>query len=183
MLRAGLIRRRSAGIYTWLPLGVRVLHKVEAVVRQEMNRAGAIELSMPVVQPGELWGESGRWQAYGPELLRLKDRHERDFVIQPTSEEVVTDIARSEIKSYRQLPVHFYQVQTKFRDERRPRFGVMRGREFVMKDGYSFHSDYRDLEREYHNMYDTYTRIFSRLALKFPRAAAATGAIGGTGAA
>src|SRR5207344_1745878 len=163
MLRAGLIRRLAAGVYTWLPLGLRVVRKVEAIVREEMNRAGAIELSMPVVQPAELWQESGRWQAYGPELLRLKDRHERDFVIQPTSEEVVTDIARNEIKSYRQLPVHFYQIQTKFRDERRPRFGVMRGREFVMKDGYSFHAGYADLEREYRNMYDTYTRIFTRL--------------------
>src|SRR5438132_11752743 len=181
MLRAGLIRRLSAGIYTWLPLGVRALHKVEAVVRQEMNRAGAIELSMPVVQPAELWQESGRWQAYGPELLRLKDRHERDFVLQPTSEEAVTDLARSELKSYRTLPQHFYQIQSKFRDERRPRFGIMRGREFVMKDGYSFHADYRDLEREYHNMYDTYTRIFSRLGLKFRAVAADTGAIGGTG--
>ena len=151
MLRASLIRRLAAGIYTWLPLGVRVLRKVEAVVREEMNRAGAIEVSMPVVQPGELWEESGRWQAYGPELLRFKDRHERDFVIQPTSEEVVTDIARSELKSYRRLPAHFYQIQSKFRDERRPRFGIMRGREFVMKDGYSFHADLADLEREYRN--------------------------------
>ena len=181
MLRAGLIRRLSAGIYTWLPLGLRVLHKVEAVVRQEMNRAGAIELSMPVVQPAELWQESGRWQAYGPELLRLKDRHERDFVLQPTSEEVVTDLARSELKSYRTLPQHFYQIQTKFRDERRPRFGILRGREFVMKDGYSFHADSADLEREYRNMYDTYTRIFTRLGLKFRAVAADTGAIGGTG--
>src|SRR5882762_5403733 len=181
MLRAGLIRRLSAGIYTWLPLGLRVLHKVEAVVRQEMNRAGAIELSMPVVQPAELWQESGRWQAYGPELLRFKDRHERDFVLQPTSEEVVTDIARAELRSYRKLPMHFYQIQTKFRDERRPRFGVLRGREFVMKDGYSFHADAADLEREYRNMYDTYTRIFTRLGLKFRAVAADTGAIGGTG--
>src|SRR3982750_4911713 len=181
MLRASLIRRLAAGIYTWLPLGMRVQRKVEAIVREEMNRAGATELSMPVVQPAELWQESGRWQAYGPELLRLQDRHERDFVIQPTSEEVVTDIARNEIKSYRQLPVHFYQVQTKFRDERRPRFGVMRGREFLMKDGYSFHASYTDLEREYRNMYDTYTRIFTRLGLKFRAVAADTGAIGGTG--
>src|SRR5690606_24324311 len=154
---------------------------VEAVIREEMNRAGAIELAMPIVQPGELWQESGRWQAYGPELLRFKDRHERDFVLQPTSEEVVTDLARSELKSYRQLPVHFYQIQTKFRDERRPRFGVMRGREFVMKDGYSFHADYADLEREYRNMHDTYTRIFSRLGLKFRAVAADPGAIGGSG--
>jgi prolyl-tRNA synthetase len=181
MLRAGYVRRLAAGIYTWLPLGLRVLRKVEAIVREEMNRAGAIELSMPAVQPAELWQESGRWQAYGPELLRFKDRHERDFVIQPTSEEVITDLARNELKSYRQLPVHFYQIQTKFRDERRPRFGVMRGREFVMKDGYSFHADYADLEREYRAMYDTYTRIFTRLGLKFRAVAADTGAIGGTG--
>jgi len=181
MLRAGLIRRLGSGIYSLMPMGLRIARKVEAIVREEMNRAGAIELSMPVVQPAELWQESGRWQAYGPELLRLKDRHERDFVVQPTSEEVVTDIARNEIKSYRQLPVHFYQIQTKFRDERRPRFGVMRGREFVMKDGYSFHSSYADLEREYRNMYDTYTRIFTRLGLKFRAVAADTGSIGGTG--
>jgi len=181
MIRAGYVRRLAAGIYTWLPLGVRVLRKVEAIVREEMNRAGAIELVMPAVQPAELWQESGRWQAYGPELLRFKDRHERDFVIQPTSEEVITDLARAELKSYRQLPVHFYQIQTKFRDERRPRFGVMRGREFVMKDGYSFHVDYADLEREYRVMHDTYTRIFSRLGLKFRAVAADTGAIGGTG--
>src|SRR5881392_3157219 len=181
MLRAGLIRRLASGIYTWMPLGLRIVRKVEAIVREEMNRAGAIELSMPVVQPAELWQESGRWQEYGGELLRFKDRHERDFVLQPTSEEVITDLARSELKSYRQLPVHFYQIQSKFRDERRPRFGIMRGREFVMKDGYSFHADYRDLEREYHNMYDTYTRIFSRLGLKFRAVAADTGAIGGTG--
>ena len=181
MLRAGYIRRLAAGIYTWLPLGVRVLRKVEAILREEMNRAGAIELVMPAVQPAELWQESGRWQAYGPELLRFKDRHERDFVIQPTSEEVITDLARTELRSYRQLPVHFYQIQTKFRDERRPRFGVMRGREFIMKDGYSFHADYADLQREYANMYATYTRIFTRLGLKFRAVAADTGAIGGTG--
>jgi prolyl-tRNA synthetase len=181
MIRAGLVRRLAAGIYTWMPLGVRVLHKVAAIVREEMNRAGAIELSMPVVQPGELWRESSRWSAYGPELLRFKDRHDRDFVIQPTSEEVITDLARSELKSYRQLPVHFYQIQVKFRDERRPRFGIMRGREFIMKDGYSFHADYADLEREYRNMYDTYGRIFTRLGLAFRAVAADTGAIGGTG--
>jgi len=181
MLRASIIRRLSAGIYTWLPLGMRVLHKVEAIVREEMNRAGAIELSMPVVQPGELWQESGRWQAYGPELLRFKDRHERDFVIQPTSEEAITELARAELKSYRRLPVHFYQIQTKFRDERRPRFGIMRGREFIMKDGYSFHADYESLEREYRNMHDTYTRIFTRLGLRFRAVAADPGAIGGTG--
>jgi len=181
MLRASLIRRLSAGIYTFLPLGLRIVRKVEAIVRQEMNRAGALELSMPVVQPAELWQESGRWQAYGPELLRFKDRHERDFVIQPTSEEVITELARGELRSYRRLPAHFYQIQTKFRDERRPRFGIMRGREFVMKDGYSFHADYEDLQREYRNMHDTYTRIFTRLGLRFRAVAADTGAIGGTG--
>ncbi len=181
MIRAGMIRRLAAGIYTWMPVGLRVVRKIEAIVREEMNRAGATELAMPVVQPAELWQESGRWSAYGPELLRFKDRHERDFVLQPTSEEVITEIARAELRSYRQLPVHFYQIQTKFRDERRPRFGVMRGREFVMKDGYSFHADYADLEREYRNMYDTYTRIFTRLGLKFRAVAADTGAIGGTG--
>jgi prolyl-tRNA synthetase len=181
MIRAGLIKRLGSGIYTLMPLGLRVVRRVEAIVREEMNRAGAVELSMPVVQPAELWQESGRWQAYGPELLRFKDRHDRDFVIQPTSEEVVTDIARNEIKSYRQLPVHFYQIQSKFRDERRPRFGVMRGREFTMKDGYSFHASYADLEREYKNMFETYTRIFTRLGLKFRAVAADTGSIGGTG--
>ncbi len=181
MLRAGLIRRHAGGIYSLMPMGLRVARKVEGIVREEMDRAGAVELSMPVVQPAELWQESGRWQAYGPELLRFKDRHDRDFVLQPTSEEVVTEIARNELRSYRQLPVHFYQIQTKFRDERRPRFGVMRGREFVMKDGYSFHASHQDLEREYRNMYDTYTRIFSRLGLKFRAVAADTGSIGGTG--
>ena len=181
MLRAGLIRRLAGGIYTLMPMGLRVVRKVEAIVREEMNRAGAIELAMPVVQPAELWRESGRWQTYGPELLRFKDRHDRDFVLQPTSEEVITDIARNELKSYRQLPVHFYQIQTKFRDERRPRFGVMRGREFMMKDGYSFHASHDDLQREYRNMYDTYARIFSRLGLRFRAVAADTGSIGGTG--
>ena len=181
MLRAGLIRRLAGGIYTWMPLGLRIVRKVEAIVREEMNRAGAIELSMPLVQPAELWQESGRWEKYGPELLRFQDRHRRDFLIQPTSEEVITDLARNELRSYRQLPVHFYQIQTKFRDERRPRFGIMRGREFTMKDGYSFHADYADLQREYRNMYDTYTRIFTRLGLKFRAVAADTGSIGGTG--
>jgi prolyl-tRNA synthetase len=181
MVRAGLIRRLAGGIYTWMPLGLRVVRKVEAIVREEMNRAGAIELFMPAVQPAELWQESGRWQKYGPELLRLKDRHDRDFCVGPTHEEVITDVARREIRSYRQLPVHFYQIQTKFRDEIRPRFGVMRGREFTMKDGYSFHADFADLQREYRNMYDTYTRIFSRLGLKFRAVAADPGAIGGTG--
>jgi prolyl-tRNA synthetase len=181
MLRAGLIRRLAGGIYTWMPMGLRVLRKVENIVREEMNRAGAIELLMPAVQPFELWEESGRGPKYGPELLRFKDRHQRDFVIGPTHEEVITDVVRREVKSYRQLPRHFYQIQTKFRDEIRPRFGVMRGREFLMKDGYSFHASYADLEREYRNMYDTYTRIFDRLGLKFRAVAADTGAIGGTG--
>ncbi len=181
MLRAGLIRRLAGGIYTWMPLGLRVLRKVEAIVREEMNRAGAIELLMPAVQPAELWQESGRWEEYGPELLRFKDRHQRDFVFGPTHEEVITDIVRRDIKSYRQLPRHFYQIQTKFRDEIRPRFGVMRGREFLMKDGYSFHTSFEDLQREYRNMYDTYTRIFTRLGLQFRAVAADTGSIGGTG--
>lgn len=181
MLRAGLIRRLAGGIYTWMPVGLRILRKVENIVREEMNRAGAIELYMPAVQPAELWQESGRWEQYGPELLRLKDRHQRDFVIGPTHEEVITDIVRREVKSYRQLPVHLYQIQNKFRDEIRPRFGVMRGREFLMKDGYSFHTDYADLEREYRNMYETYSRIFERLGLKFRAVAADTGSIGGSG--
>ncbi|MDR2506566.1 MAG: proline--tRNA ligase [Candidatus Accumulibacter sp.] len=181
MLRAGLIKRLAGGIYTWMPLGLRVLRKVEAIVREEMNRAGAIEVSMPAVQPGELWRESGRWEKYGPELLRFKDRHQRDFVFGPTHEEVITDIVRREIRSYRQLPMHFYQIQIKFRDEIRPRFGVMRGREFLMKDGYSFHADAADLEREYQNMFETYTRIFTRLGLEFRAVSADTGSIGGTG--
>ncbi|MBS1230264.1 MAG: prolyl-tRNA synthetase [Proteobacteria bacterium] len=181
MLRAGLVKRLAGGIYTWMPVGLRVLRKVESIVRQEMDRAGAIELSMPAVQPAELWQESGRWEKYGPELLRLKDRHQRDFVIGPTHEEVITDVVRKEVKSYRQLPLHFYQVQMKFRDEIRPRFGVMRGREFLMKDGYSFHTSFEDLQREYRNMFETYTRIFTRLGLKFRAVAADTGSIGGTG--
>ena len=181
MLRAGYIKRTAAGIYTWMPLGLRVLRKVENIVREEMNAAGALELLMPAVQPFELWEESGRGPAYGPELLRFKDRHQRDFVIGPTHEEVITDIVRRDVKSYRQLPLHLYQIQTKFRDEIRPRFGVMRGREFLMKDGYSFHSSFDDLKREYGNMYDTYSRIFTRLGLKFRAVAADTGSIGGTG--
>lgn len=181
MLRAGYIKRAAAGIYTWMPLGLRVLRKVENVVREEMNNAGALELLMPAVQPAELWQESGRWEQYGPELLRFKDRHQRDFVIGPTHEEVITDVVRRDVKSYRQLPIHLYQVQTKFRDEIRPRFGVMRGREFLMKDGYSFHTSFDDLKREYGNMYDTYSRIFTRLGLKFRAVAADTGSIGGTG--
>src|SRR4029079_10730385 len=179
MLRAGLIRRLGAGLYTWMPLGMRVLRKVEAVVREEMNRAGALEVVMPCVIPAELWQETGRWQAFGPQLLKIKDRHERDFLFGPTHEEVITDVVRRDIKSYRQLPVHFYQMHTKFRDEIRPRFGVMRAREFVMKDGYSFHADAADLEREYRNMHDTYSRIFSRLGLRFRAVAADSGAIGG----
>jgi len=181
MIRAGMIRRIAAGIYAWLPLGLRSLRKVEAIVREEMNRAGAVEVLLPVVQPAELWQESGRWEHYGPELLRFKDRHQRDFVLGPTHEEVITELVRRDVKSYRQLPRHFYQIQTKFRDEIRPRFGVMRAREFIMKDGYSFHADFTDLEREYRNMYDTYTRIFTRLGLKFRAVAADTGSIGGTG--
>src|SRR3984957_3113822 len=179
MLRAGMIRRIAAGIYSWLPFGLRALRKVEAIVREEMNRAGAFELLMPAIQPAELWQESGRWNEYGPELLRLKDRHERDFVVGPTHEEVITDIARREIKSYRQLPVNFYQVQTKFRDEVRPRFGVMRAREFIMKDAYSFHADERSLAEGYRTMYDTYTRIFARTGLIFRAVRADSGAIGG----
>ena len=179
MLRAGMIKRLAAGIYTWMPLGMRVLRKVEAVVRDEMNRAGAVELLMPVVQPAELWQESGRWDKYGPDLLRIKDRHQRDFVIQPTSEEVITDIARKELKSYKQLPVNFYHIQTKFRDEIRPRFGVMRSREFVMKDAYSFDADKNGMLKSYQSMYDAYARIFTRLGLKFRPVAADTGPIGG----
>jgi prolyl-tRNA synthetase len=181
MLRAGLVKRVAGGIYTWMPLGLRILRKVENIIREEMNRAGAVELLMPAVIPAELWQETGRWEKYGPELLRFKDRHQRDFVIGPTHEEVITDIARRELKSYRQLPLHLYQIQTKFRDEIRPRFGVMRGREFLMKDGYSFHASYDDLQREYRNMHDTYTRIFTRLGLRFRAVAADTGSIGGTG--
>jgi len=181
MLRAGLIRKLGSGLYTWMPLGLRVLRKVESIVREEMNRAGAVELLMPAIQPAELWQESGRWEQFGPQMLKIKDRHERDFCFGPTHEEVITDIARKEIRSYRQLPLNFYQIQTKFRDEIRPRFGVMRAREFVMKDAYSFHAGARDLAREYRNMYDTYSRIFSCLGLKFRAVAADTGAIGGTG--
>jgi prolyl-tRNA synthetase len=179
MLRAGLIRRLAAGLYTWLPMGLRVLQKVERIVREEMNRAGAFELVMPVVQPAELWQESGRWSVYGPELLRFKDRHERDFIAGPTHEEVITDIARRELKSYRQLPVNFYQIQTKFRDEVRPRFGVMRAREFIMKDAYSFHLDEESLRAGYRTMYDAYTRIFTRTGLTFRAVRADSGAIGG----
>ena len=180
MLRAGMIKRLAAGIYTWLPLGLRVLRKVEAIVREEMNRAGAIELLMPVVQPAELWQESGRWGKYGPELLRLTDRHERDFIVQPTSEEVITDIARKDVRSYKQMPVNFYHIQTKFRDEVRPRFGVMRSREFVMKDAYSFDVDRDTMLVSYQAMYDAYARIFTRMGLRFRPVAADTGQIGGS---
>jgi prolyl-tRNA synthetase len=179
MLRAGLIRRLAAGLYSWLPFGLRVLQKVERIVREEMNRAGALEMVMPVIQPAELWQESGRWTQYGPELLRIKDRHQRDFVAGPTHEEVITDIARRELKSYRQLPVNFYQIQTKFRDEVRPRFGVMRAREFIMKDAYSFHLDEESLRGGYRAMYEAYTRIFTRTGLKFRAVRADSGAIGG----
>jgi prolyl-tRNA synthetase len=181
MMRAGMIKKLGAGIYSYMPIGLRVIRKVENIVREEMNRAGAVELSMPVIQPAELWLETGRWDKMGPELLRLKDRHERDFAVQPTSEEVVTDIARSEIRSYKQLPVNFYQIQTKFRDERRPRFGIMRGREFTMKDAYSFDRDADGLRKSYENMYDTYVRIFRRFGLEFRAVAADNGAIGGSG--
>ncbi len=179
MLRAGLIRREAAGLYSWLPMGLKTLRKAEAIIREEMDRAGALELIMPVFQPGELSQESGRWTEYGPELLRLKDRHERDFVAGPTHEEVITDIVRRDIKSYRQLPVNFYQVQTKFRDEIRPRFGVMRAREFIMKDAYSFHVDAASLQQGYRAMYDAYTRIFTRMGLDFRAVKADSGPIGG----
>lgn len=180
MLRAGLIRRLAAGLYTWLPLGLRVLRRVERIVREEMDRAGALEVLMPVVQPAELWQESGRWEQYGPELARLQDRHERAFCLGPTHEEIITDLARSEIKSYKQLPVNYYQIQTKFRDEIRPRFGVMRSREFVMKDAYSFHLDQASLQETYDTMHEAYSRIFTRLGLKFRAVLADTGAIGGS---
>ena len=181
MVRAGLIRKLSAGIYNYLPLGLKVIRKVENIIREEMNRAGAIELLMPIVQPAELWQETGRWEKMGPELLRIKDRHERDFLIQPTSEEVITDLAGTEIKSYKQLPINFYQIQTKFRDERRPRFGIMRGREFSMKDAYSFDRDHDGLKRSYALMFDAYVRIFKRMGLTFRAVTADNGAIGGSG--
>ena len=180
MLRAGLIRRVASGLYTWLPLGLRVLRRVEGIVREEMDAAGALELSMPAVQPSELWQESGRWEQYGPELLRFHDRHNRDFCLGPTHEEVITALVRNEIQSYRQLPTNFYQIQTKFRDEIRPRFGVMRAREFLMKDAYSFHLDQESLQDTYQLMHDTYTRIFTRLGLAFRPVAADSGSIGGS---
>lgn len=180
MLRASMIRRLGAGIYNYMPLGLRVIRKVENIIREEMNRAGAIELLMPLVQPAELWQETGRWERMGPELLRVKDRHGREFAIQPTSEEVITDIARQELKSWRQLPKNFYHIQTKFRDERRPRFGVMRGREFTMKDAYSFDRDVAGAERSYDAMFACYRQIFNRLGLRYRAVAADTGAIGGS---
>ena len=181
MLRAGLIKRLASGLYTWMPLGLKVLRKVESIVREEMDASGALELLMPAVQPAELWQESERWDFYGAELLRLKDRHQRDFCFGPTHEEVITDVVRREVKSYKQLPLNFYQIQTKFRDEIRPRFGVMRAREFVMKDAYSFHADFASLEATYRVMFETYSRIFTRLGLQFRAVAADTGSIGGTG--
>lgn len=181
MLRAGLIRRLGSGLYTWMPLGLRVLRRVENIVREEMDRAGALELLMPAVQPAELWQESGRWEVFGPQMLKIRDRHDRNYCFGPTHEEVITDVARREIRSYRQLPVNFYQIQTKFRDEIRPRFGVMRAREFIMKDAYSFHADLASLEATYRVMYDAYSRIFARLGLKYRAVAADTGAIGGSG--
>ena len=181
MMRAGMIKRLGSGIYNYMPMGLRVIRKVEKIVREEMNRSGAIEMLMPVVQPAELWQETGRWQKYGAELMRVKDRHGRDYIIQPTSEEAITDVARQEIKSYRQLPINFYHVQTKFRDERRPRFGLMRGREFTMKDAYSFDRNVEGLKQSYQIMFDAYTRIFTRFGLQFRAVAADNGAIGGSG--
>ncbi|MEJ2529513.1 MAG: proline--tRNA ligase [Gammaproteobacteria bacterium] len=179
MLRSGMIRKLASGLYTWLPLGLRVLRRVEAIVRQEMDRAGALELLMPTVQPAELWQESGRWEKYGPELLRINDRHDREFCFGPTHEEIITDLARNELHSYKQLPVNYYQIQTKFRDEIRPRFGVMRAREFLMKDAYSFHIDHESLQQTYAKMYETYSRIFQRCGLMFRAVQADTGSIGG----
>jgi len=181
MMRAGMIKRLGSGIYTYMPMGLKVIRKVEAIIREEMNKSGAIELLMPLVQPAELWQETGRWDKMGPELMRVKDRHGREFAIQPTSEEVITDVVRSEIKSYKQLPLNFYHIQTKFRDERRPRFGLMRGREFTMKDAYSFDRDLEGMQKSYQIMFDAYTRIFTRFGLKFRAVAADNGAIGGTG--
>jgi prolyl-tRNA synthetase len=181
MQRAGMIKRIGSGIYTYMPMGLRIIRKVESIVREEMNRAGAVELLMPVVQPAELWQETGRWDKMGPELMRVKDRHGRDYAIQPTSEEVITDVVRSDIKSYRQLPINFYHIQTKFRDERRPRFGLMRGREFTMKDAYSFDRDVAGMQQSYRIMYDAYVRIFDRFGLQFRAVAADNGAIGGSG--
>lgn len=181
MVRAGLIKRLGSGLYTWMPLGLRVLRKVETIVRDEMNKAGALELLMPAVQPRELWEETGRWAVFGPQMLKITDRHEREFCFGPTHEEVITDIARSEIRSYKQLPLNFYQIQTKFRDEIRPRFGVMRAREFMMKDAYSFHTSYESLAETYQGMHQAYSNVFTRLGLKFRAVKADSGAIGGDG--
>ena len=179
MTRAGMIKKLGAGIYTYMPMGLRVIRKVEAIVREEMNRAGAVELTMPVIQPAELWQETGRFEKMGDELLRIQDRHERDFVVQPTSEEVVTDLARQELRSHKQLPRNLYQIQTKFRDERRPRFGLMRGREFIMKDAYSFDKDVASAKKSYQVMAQAYRRIFDRFGLTYRAVAADSGAIGG----
>ncbi|WP_444436698.1 proline--tRNA ligase [Pseudomonas sp. A6] len=181
LLRAGMIRKLASGLYTWLPMGLRVLRKAETIVREEMNAAGALEVLMPAVQPAELWQESGRWQQYGPELLRLKDRHDREFCVGPTHEEVITDLARNELSSYKQLPINFYQIQTKFRDEIRPRFGLMRGREFIMKDAYSFHMNQASLQQTYDGMYTAYCKVFTRLGLDFRPVQADNGSIGGSG--
>ena len=181
MLRAGMTRKLASGLYTWLPMGLRVLRKAEAIVREEMNAAGALEVLMPAVQPAELWQESGRWEQYGPELLRIKDRHDREFCVGPTHEEVITDLARNELNSYKQLPINLYQIQTKFRDEIRPRFGLMRGREFIMKDAYSFHLDQASLQETYDRMHQAYCNVFTRLGLNFRPVQADTGSIGGTG--
>jgi prolyl-tRNA synthetase len=181
MLRAGMTRKLASGLYTWLPMGLRVLRKAEAIVREEMNAAGALEVLMPAIQPAELWQESGRWEQYGPELLRIKDRHDREFCVGPTHEEVITDLARNELNSYKQLPINLYQIQTKFRDEIRPRFGLMRGREFIMKDAYSFHLDQASLQETYDRMHQAYCNVFTRLGLNFRPVQADTGSIGGTG--
>jgi prolyl-tRNA synthetase len=181
MLRAGMTRKLASGLYTWLPMGLRVLRKAEAIVREEMNAAGALEVLMPAIQPAELWQESGRWEQYGPELLRIKDRHDREFCVGPTHEEVITDLARNELNSYKQLPINLYQIQTKFRDEIRPRFGLMRGREFIMKDAYSFHTDQASLQETYDRMHQAYCNVFTRLGLNFRPVQADTGSIGGTG--
>jgi prolyl-tRNA synthetase len=181
MLRAGMIRKLASGLYTWMPMGLRALRKAEAIVREEMNKTGALEVLMPGIQPAELWQETGRWEQYGPELLRLKDRHDREFCVGPTHEEIITDLARNELNSYKQLPINFYQIQTKFRDEIRPRFGLMRGREFIMKDAYSFHADQQSLQETYDRMHEAYCKIFTRLGLNFRPVQADTGSIGGTG--
>ena len=179
MVRAGYVKRLSSGLYTWMPIGLRVLRKIENIIRDEMNASGAVELLMPAIQPAELWQETGRWQQFGPQMLKINDRHENEFCFGPTHEEVITDIARKELNSYKQLPINFYQIQTKFRDEIRPRFGVMRAREFLMKDAYSFHADANCLQKMYEVMFETYNRIFSKIGLQFRSVAADSGAIGG----